>query len=287
MCNIHGNRVNHDTLEHKGSGYVARHGEDFLMGNDPWFRGLNLAYGPDGGVYVSDWCDTGECHNYDRVDQSNGRIYKVTYGDVKLTNADLSKLSDEQLVGFQLHTNDWFVRHARRLLQERWANGVLGGAIGDKLRAILDGKLDVTRKLRALWALHDIGALSEPEILGGPLNSQEPYVRAWAIQLSLENGHPSEALLTKLTEMAGGDPSPVVRLYLASGLQRLAPQQRWGIATALCSHAEDVSDANLPLMIWYGIEPIVSTDRDRAAELLVKCKIPIVRESIARRIAQQ
>src|SRR5581483_12144452 len=80
MCNIHGNRVNHDTLEHKGSGYVGHHGSDFLLANDPWFRGLNLAYGPDGGVYLSDWTDTGECHNHVVVDRSNGRVYKITYG---------------------------------------------------------------------------------------------------------------------------------------------------------------------------------------------------------------
>ena len=31
-------------------------------------RGLAIQYGPDGGVYVSDWCDTGECHNYQVAD---------------------------------------------------------------------------------------------------------------------------------------------------------------------------------------------------------------------------
>ena len=76
MCNLHGNRVNHDMLERHGSGYVAHHGKDFLFANDPWFRGLSLQYGPDGGVFVTDWPDTGECHNYDRVEPS-GRIYKV------------------------------------------------------------------------------------------------------------------------------------------------------------------------------------------------------------------
>ena len=80
MCNIHGNRVNRDPLERVGSGYVAHHGKDFLLANDPWFRGLGVHSGPDGGVYVSDWCDTGECHNTDRVDRTNGRIYKVVYG---------------------------------------------------------------------------------------------------------------------------------------------------------------------------------------------------------------
>ena len=38
-------------------------------------------------------------------------------------------------------------------------------------------------------------------------------------------------------------------------------------------------------MIWYGIEALVPTDPDRAAALLVKARIPLVREYIARRIA--
>src|SRR5437868_7094803 len=64
MCNLHGNRLNRDTLERKGSTYVAHHGPDFLFANDSWFRGLCLKSGPDGALYVSDWTDTGECHNY-------------------------------------------------------------------------------------------------------------------------------------------------------------------------------------------------------------------------------
>ncbi len=82
MCNIHGHRVNHDTLHRRGSGYVARHGRDFLMANDDWFRGIELKYGPDGGVFLTDWSDTGECHETDDdgAHRENGRIYKITYG---------------------------------------------------------------------------------------------------------------------------------------------------------------------------------------------------------------
>src|SRR5438270_6906248 len=107
MCNLHGNRINHDILERKGSSYVARHGKDFMFANDPWFRGIALCYGPDGGVYVSDWCDTGECHNYKVADSSNGRTYKITYGKPKNPaetfgkNWDLSKLPDSDLVKLQ------------------------------------------------------------------------------------------------------------------------------------------------------------------------------------------
>ena len=285
MCNIHGNRINHDLLEHKGSGYVAHHGPDFLLANDPWFRGLNCAYGPDGGVFVSDWCDTGECHNYDRVDRSNGRIYKVVYGKTERLHVDLAHEPDAQLVGFQMHPNDWFVRHARRILQERAVAGTLDAATVPGLWKIVDGKTSAQRKLRAIWALHSIGALDDNQRLA-LLASPHEHVRGWAIQLSLQSGAPSQAILTKFEQMAATDPSPVVRLYLASALQRLPLAQRWQIGAALASHAGDASDQNIPLMLWYGIEPLVAADRDRAAELLVNCKIPIVRQYIARRIAQ-
>ena len=285
MCNIHGNRVNHDTLEHKGSGYVAHHAPDFLMANDPWFRGLNVAYGPDGGVFVSDWCDTGECHNYDRVDRSNGRIYKVVYGQTEPRQIDLAHESDAQLVALQMHRNDWFVRHARRLLQERAAAGMLDPQAMPALQKIVSGDVTSQRKLRAVWALHSIGALDDKQRLA-LLDSPHEYVRGWAVQLSLESGTPSPQVLSKLAQLAAADPSPVVRLYLASALQRLPLERRWPIAEALAAHAEDASDQNIPLMLWYGIEPLVPSNRDRAAELLLKCRILLVREYIARRIAQ-
>ena len=76
MCNLHGSRINHDILERNGSSYVARHGKDFLLANDPWFRGIAIDYGPDGGVFVSDWTDTGECHNYKEVHASSGRHFQ-------------------------------------------------------------------------------------------------------------------------------------------------------------------------------------------------------------------
>ena len=59
MNNIHGRRVNQDLLRRKGSGYTASHGEDLMLSKDPWFMGVTLRYGPDGGVFVSDWSDTG------------------------------------------------------------------------------------------------------------------------------------------------------------------------------------------------------------------------------------
>jgi putative heme-binding domain-containing protein len=255
-----------------------------LFANDPWFRGLAIHQGPDGGVFVSDWTDTGECHNYEVVDQTNGRIYKITFGKVTPFTGDLAKLSDAELVKLQLHKNDWFVRHARRLLQERATAGKIDADTPKKLRAILTDNADVTRKLRALWALHAIGALNEKE-LAALLDHSEEYIRAWSIQFLLEYHSASKDVRDKLAAIAVKDASPLVRLYLASGLQRLPILERGPIAMGLLQHAEDAADANLPLMIWYGVETLAAAGPDRTVGLLEHMKIPLVREYFSRRIA--
>ncbi|HRX82318.1 MAG TPA: dehydrogenase, partial [Pirellulaceae bacterium] len=210
--NIHGNRINNDLLEREGSGYVGHHGPDLLFANDHWFRGINLKYGPDGSVYLIDWYDPNACHrtNPEIWDRTNGRIYKVSYGKTTAPKVDLSKLSDSELVKLQLHKNDWYVRTSRRIMQER---GISPTAREGLAEILANG--DPSRKLRALWALHVTGGI--PASMGMTLlNSDDEYLRSWAIQLQLEDGIPSPELVERLSQLACSDDSAVVRLYLAS-----------------------------------------------------------------------
>ena len=161
MCNIHGRRINNDLLRRKGSGYTASHGNDFMIAGDPWFMGVTLRTGPDGSIFVSDWSDTGECHTY-RPNTQTGRIYKIAYGEPRKTKVDLTRLSDDELVKLQLHRNDWHVRHARRLLQERaaqpgWKSRLVHASLHKMLTS---SKLEAPQRLRALWALHATGGLN-------------------------------------------------------------------------------------------------------------------------------
>jgi putative membrane-bound dehydrogenase-like protein len=78
----------------------------------------------------------------------------------------------------------------------------------------------------------------------------------------------------------------LVRLHLASALQRLPLEARWPIATALAQHEEDANDRQQPLMIWYGIEPAVAADPMKGVEFIASAKIPTVRRLVARRIAE-
>ncbi len=281
-CNIHGNRLNQDTLERHASGYVARHAADFLHAGDEWFRGMMVKYGPDGGVYVSDWTDTGECHNYEVVDRTNGRIYKVTFGQLRPWSTDLSTLSDAELIDLSQHKNQWIVRHARRILQERHAAGAKIDAA--PLAKMLRSASTDVGQLQALWALQAVGQVDEALRLE-LMDSPHDVVRGWAVQLELEDRQASPSVLAKLAELATRDPSAWVRLALAAGLQRLELSERWPIATALAAHGEDAADTNLTLMLWYAVEPLAASDPSRALQLAAATPLATLRQYISRRIA--
>ena len=282
-CNIHGARVNQDVLEQKGSGYVAHHADDFVKVADPWFRGLGVQYGPDGGVYVTDWNDTGECHDYEEVERKTGRIYKITYGKPKPFQRDLWKMSDDELVELQLHKNDWLVRTARHVLYQRAAAGKDMAKAAQRLVDMLEREQDVRRKLRALWALNLVGGLDEQR-LDAQLQHENEHVRSWAIRMLMDRGKANSYVAGLLYRVAGSEQSPRVRLALASALQRLEYEDRWKVVPELVKYAEDAEDANLPLMMWYGIEPLVSANPDRALFLIEDAKIYQVRQYIARRL---
>lgn len=286
MNNIHGARINVDSLERAGSGYVGHHEPDFLLANDQWSQILNLYYGPDGQVYIIDWYDANQCHRYEREvhDRSNGRIFKISYGDRRLLPVDLAPLSDLQLVDLQLHKNDWYVRHARRLLQERAAQRPLEEGVRERLVAMALENHDETRRLRGLWALHVTGLLDDELIQRGLENDRE-FVRAWTGQLAGEQPDRLTALLPKLTAMARNDSSQIVRRYLASLAQRIPAQQRLELLAALTSHTEDVGDHNLPLLYWYALEPTIDVDPARALAIAEQSPIALLLNYTSRRIA--
>jgi putative membrane-bound dehydrogenase-like protein len=289
MNNIHGQRVNNDLLERKGSGFVGHHGKDFLLTGDLASQMLNFRYGPDGQVYINDWYDLNACHERkpEAHDRTTGRIYKVTYGTPQPQHVELKKLNDQQLVELVLEKNDWYVRHSRRILQERAADGSIDASARKRLIEIATTHRDETRRLRAMWSLHVTGGLPS-EIIDRLLADENEYVRGWTIQLALDTDKPRfSELLPKLASMASRDGAPVVRLYLAAAMQRVPAEKRWAVVRELTKQAEDAGDPNLPLMYWYAIEPLVIDNPQRAFELAMSCgkSIPQVREFVLRRIA--
>lgn len=282
MNNIHGSRVNMDILKRSGSGFVASHGQDFLLTNDSWSQWLNLKYDQSGSVFAIDWYDKNQCHspNPDVHQKTMGRIFKISHDTDKWIKVDLYKATDQELVDYQLNKNEWYVRQARQILQERGPNEKVHKA----LKEILVNNPDATRKLRALWTLHVTKGLEEKDLLD-LLGNENEYVRGWAIQILAEDENPSDAALQRFAELAVSDKSQLVRLYLTSALERTDPAKRWKIIEGLVQHTEDKDDHNLPLMYWYALEPMVKTDMNRALEVAMKAKGPKILQYTTQRIA--
>ena len=118
--NFHGRRMNQEIIERSGNSFVAKHAPDMFRTADPWFRGVELTYGPDGAVYVLDWSDIGECHENDGIHRTSGRIFKIAYGKTARTGTmDFSSLSDIQLVDILLAEKEHHSRLCRRILADR------------------------------------------------------------------------------------------------------------------------------------------------------------------------
>jgi putative membrane-bound dehydrogenase-like protein len=313
--NLHGHRLVTNYTDPHASTYVGKHGSDFMRANDMHFIPVTQKVGPDGALYVSDWSDEQICHRgsnaVENWDRSNGRIYRVSYAGWKPWKGDLAKESDEALAKLAVQTdNEWKSRMARRVLTERQPHQFKGGSnfgSSDDLhvleKAIADSST-VTIKLRAMWTLELINNLSKDEEARLQSDPSE-IVRAWAARLNSESlslkrktvttaagsdAQPSKQadpdsdneVFGVMAKMAAKESSPIVRRALASGLQKQRLDLRQKFATALLAHGEDKDDPMIPLLIWYGIEPLVGADPKVGLELARVSKLPKVTEFIYR-----
>lgn len=215
---------------------------------------------------------------------------------------DLSQESDESLAKLALQSeNEWFARMARRVLMER---AVFHKSLntGHVLKSVTEGD-----SFKALSLRHVIGAsavyldkeekpASRPIREIAALDSKITEVRTGALRF-LGNLPPAivenpsiqpdswKARAALLAGLAEREPSPVVRREMASLLQRMPLENRAEVAIPLLQHAEDKDDMYIPLLLWYGIEPVVGADAKAGLALAKISKMPKVTEFIYRRLA--
>ncbi len=295
-ANFHGRRLNNDTIHREGNSYVGRHAADFMKTRDPWFRGVEMIYGPDGGVFLLDWSDIGECHENDGIHRSSGRIFKITFGPPDPPQPhDLSTVDEEQLAYLLTHPNEWYSRKARRLLQERHAFGAELNVARETVRAMFNEEnihrhgqnpYDVRRHLRTMWALYSIGG--NDDLLDAAAGFDNEHVRAWAVRLWSDGlDEINDARKTALLDMANNDSSGLVRLYVASAIPRLPDEWKFRVAATLSQHESDATDRVQPHLVWFGIEPGVMSNQMAAIDLARNTRFPLLTENIVRRIVSE
>jgi putative heme-binding domain-containing protein len=80
--NVMTSRINRDQLEWRGSTSVGKEMPDFLSSDDPWFRPVDLQFGPDGALWVADFYNRIIGHYevpllHPARDRERGRIWRI------------------------------------------------------------------------------------------------------------------------------------------------------------------------------------------------------------------
>lgn len=280
--NIHGHRMNRDRLERHGSGWIGKHAPDVMLSNDEWFLGVALESGPAGALYFTDWQDQTSCHRPDpqRWDRGNGRVYRLRSGGLKPWKGNLTKSSDLELAKLQAGRDEWQLRTARRLLQERTAKGAkLDQAAIAFLTETLKTHADETRRLRALWCLASCGLLEESIL---PLDDPNEWLRSWSVRLASQSSNPIQP--SRLLERASAETSPVVLLSFCSALQKLPRDLALDLSEKLAPRMA-ASDPNLTRMFWFGFEALVPPNEKRAVNIALSCPDERLMQWTARRLA--
>ena len=286
--NLHGLRLNHDAIERSGATYVGKHRPDFMQAKDPWFRAVDLMSGPDGGVFVLDWSDIGECHENDGVHRTSGRIYKIDFGmPAKLpADFDLAKKSTAELIDLQSHPNEWYGRTARRLLQERAVAGEDFSDVHQQLWAELVMPANSKLQLRRLWLLDVTGGLKLDRLIP-LLQLDDEHLRVAVVKLIGEQFPHEKTVAATLARLASRDSSGLVLTFVASALQKLPAETRFAIAESLVKRRELANDRVFPLMVWYGLESVVVQHADAALKVIAASQLPLVTECITRRLGNE
>ena len=273
FANVLDHAVYWANLQPQGSSFTASHAGAFLKTDDELFRPVDCETGPDGAVYVSDWCDRRASHvdPLDTWDRSNGRIYRVQNQaenipqpkSEKLRKAkfDLRTLTSDELVDLLAEPNAWYSKQARLLLAERRDSRVV-----PRLRKQVLQRKDSHLALSSLWALYVTAGLDE-KLSKELLSHSDENVRAWTVRLFCDSRKVSTATAERLATMARSEPSPLVRSQLACSAKRLPGEQALPIIAELLRHDEDVKDQHIPMLIWWALEDKAISSRVNVIEL--------------------
>ena len=212
--------------KHKADGAYFKASErlDLLSSPNQIFRPVDIAFGFDGAMYVSDFCSRIIGHAQHsmrdpRWDPDFGRIWRIVHKGKPLVK-DWPKIegaSTNELLEMLAHPQDVVRDHVRRNL--RHEEGIVG-----KLEDWLKQGRENEQVLEALWILHDRGETRQ-SLLEKLLNADDARIRSAATHLVRFQADQLTAPLSILKKMAK-DSHPRVRtevIHVVSHLQRIDP----------------------------------------------------------------
>ena len=250
---FHGTRWDRVITEPDVSGLRAeRLPEDILASSDVNFRPVGMEIGPDGTLYIVDWCNPIIGHmQYSvrdpRRDATHGRIWRVRHAQRPLVDApDVDAAAVASLLEMLRLPERNTRQIARRRLQSGDPAAVLPavdrwlGEIAAR-HAMAADPLHDRLTLEALW-IHEAHGVHRADLLDRVLGLLEPRARAAAvrvIRLRLQDGSIEPAAAAERLERAIADPDMRVRLEATVAAGFLPPVRGESIAVRAADRPMD------------------------------------------------
>ncbi len=221
--NVMTSRVNRDRIDFTGASPVGTEMDDFIKTTDPWFRPVNLQFGPDGRLYIADFYNKIIGHyevplDHPGRDRESGRIWSVSHVGAKGTKAavpkPLPKADDLPAWFAELGSAD-FTR--RRLATDFLADNGAEEIVQQARALAHDPAAGPDAFIHAMWILHRLEGLGD-KTLNLAVHHATAKVRAHAAGVLSERADwtgPEHAHIMAL--LADSDPHVVKAAADAAG----------------------------------------------------------------------
>ncbi|MFO0940430.1 MAG: PVC-type heme-binding CxxCH protein [Pirellulales bacterium] len=234
-CEPAQNLIHRAVISQDGDRLIARRTpaeakSEFLTSTDSWFHPIALSSAPDGSIYIADFYRE-IIEDYSAVPRylqqiygvvngkDRGRIWRLTHeSSPRGLSANMSTLSNAELVQECVSTNQWRRETARRLLVERKATGAV-----ESLAVAIENQTLPEAIYHGLEAIQKLSSTDGDEaivrkLIRQMLAHQRPELRRLALRLAEHYPNDSKLIVDALSLV---DDVPLVRRQLAESLGAL------------------------------------------------------------------
>lgn len=278
----------------RGGTFSTEDIENTVSTKDFAFRPIDVQVGPDGNVYVSDWCEEFIAHGQHylgMLDPNTGRVYRISAAGKAQRPLNQQALISKMALPEQIRqlsspaqsiravAREWLIQHASNQT-DALLSGLRENLEQDKPHAALE----------SLWILQRLSAMRHADWRVA-LKHPDPAVRTWSVRLIGDWQDTAVTYASELRALAIMENHPEVLCQLACTAKRLPTADAIAVIQTLSKKESMGDDPNYGLLLWWGVEPHVQTGRKELVTWLsdpVAWKsywlVEVVSERIARKL---